>query len=588
MILLSQPWVGRLGATLLHFLWQGLAIAVVYAAARRGATRPMARYLLGCAALAAMAAACLITWLLLAPPTPAAVIATFAQPLFAAPPAPGPAGFMLPTAIGHAVPAAFLPAVVAVWLTGSALLWLRLVGGWILAARLRSRFVRPAPPEWQHLLRHLAARIGVARPVQLLVSALVQAPFVFGWLRPVVLVPAAALTGLPAAQLEALLLHELAHIRRHDYLVNALQSVVESLLFYHPAVWWISGHIRAERELCCDDVAVALTGDPLSYARALAGLTTTAPLTALGANGGALSHRIARLLGQTRPAAYGAQGTAIVVTAALLAFTLFAQPAERPKFEAASVKIAGPSGMQMVRPQPGRLTASASVRLLIQNAWSVQQFQIAGGPGWIDDERYQIEAKAAGNATRAQIFLMLQSLLEERFQLKIHHETRDVSGFALVAARGGIKLPAPKEGSCIEPAPAPNPEWSAGRMPAPGQGPVNPPDCGSPRVALQTSGAYLQGGRIAMPALVRTLSMILARPVVDRTAHSGLFDLELRFLPDQTTAAIPPPPPGSPISEDNTPNILAALPEQLGLRLEASRNPVDVIVIDRIERPAAN
>src|SRR5690242_19165880 len=139
MILLSQPWVGRLGATLLHFLWQGLAIAVVYAAARRGATHPMARYLLGCAALAAMAVACLITWLLLAPPTPAAVAATFAQPLFATPPpAPGPAAFVLPPAIGNAVPAAFLPAVVAVWLTGSALLWLRLVGGWILAARLRS------------------------------------------------------------------------------------------------------------------------------------------------------------------------------------------------------------------------------------------------------------------------------------------------------------------------------------------------------------------------------------------------------------------------------------------------------------------
>ena len=588
MIPLSQSCIDRLGSTLLHFLWQGLMIAVVYAAARRGATRPVTRYFLGCAALATMAAAPLITWLLLAPPAPAAVAATFTQPLFAAPSAPRPAAFMLPPAISNSVPEAFLPAVVAVWLTGSTLLWLRLIGGWMLAARLRSRFVRPAPPEWRHRFRRLAERARVSRPVQLLVSALVPAPSVVGWLRPVVLVPAAALTGLSAGQIEALLLHELAHIRRHDYFVNALQSVVESLLFYHPAVWWISGHLRAEREICCDDVAVALTGDGVSYARALAGLSTIVPLTALGANGGALSHRIARLLGQTRPAASGAQGPAIVVTAALVAFTMFAQPAERPKFAVASVKLASPSGMQMVRPQPGRLTASASLRLLIQNAWSVQQFQIAGGPSWIDDDRYQIDATTGENVTRAQMFLMLQSLLEERFQLKIQHETRDLSGFALVAARGGLKLPAPKPGNCVEPAPASNSEWSGGRMSVPGQGAANPPDCGSPRVSLETSGAHMQGGRIAMPALVRTLSMILARPVVDRTGHSALFDLELRFLPDQTTAAIPPPPPGSPISENNTPNILAALQEQLGLRLESARTPVDVIVIGHVERPAAN
>src|SRR6185295_2411884 len=126
----------------------------------------------------------------------------------------------------------------------------------------------------------------------------VQAPTVVGWLRPVVLVPVGALAGLPADQVEALLLHELAHIRRHDYLVNILQNVAESLLFYHPAVWWISGHIRAERELCCDDMAVFVCGDSLSYARALAQLESFRPaqVSALAANGGSLADRIARLL----------------------------------------------------------------------------------------------------------------------------------------------------------------------------------------------------------------------------------------------------------------------------------------------------
>ena len=135
------------------------------------------------------------------------------------------------------------------------------------------------------ILQKLGARIGLSRPVRLLVSALVQAPTVVGWLRPVMLVPVGALGGLPPEHLEALLLHELAHIRRHDYLVNILQSVAEALLFYHPAVWWVSVHIRAERELCCDDVAVSVSGDAFTYARALAQLEQYRP-----AHLGAVTH----------------------------------------------------------------------------------------------------------------------------------------------------------------------------------------------------------------------------------------------------------------------------------------------------------
>ena len=170
----------------------------------------------------------------------------------------------------------------------------------MVAARMRSMLVRRAPPEWQEILRKLGARIGLSRPVRLLVSALVQVPTVVGWLRPVVLVPVGALGGLPAGHLEALLLHELAHIRRHDYLVNMLQSVAEALLFYHPAVWWVSGHIRAERELCCDDVAVSVSGDALTYARALAQLESYRPAhlsAAVAANGGSLPDRIAQVAG---------------------------------------------------------------------------------------------------------------------------------------------------------------------------------------------------------------------------------------------------------------------------------------------------
>ena len=162
--------------------------------------------------------------------------------------------------------------------------------------------VRPASAEWQRSLDRLKARMSVSRPVRLLVSGLSSAPAAIGWLRPIVLVPAGALAGLPAAQMEALLLHELAHIRRHDYLVQILQSAVEAVFFYHPAVWWISSHMRTERELCCDDIAVSITGDAVIYARALAEFDSASgfiqprswPRTAAP-----LADRIARLLGQS-------------------------------------------------------------------------------------------------------------------------------------------------------------------------------------------------------------------------------------------------------------------------------------------------
>src|SRR6266516_2423173 len=146
-----------------------------------------------------------------------------------------------------------------------------------------------------------AARLRISRPVRVLGSAVVQVPAVIGWLRPVILLPASALTGLTPLQLDALLAHELAHVRRYDYMVNLLQSVVETLLFYHPAAWWVSQQVREAREHCCDDLAVAVCGDAHFYATALLGmerLRVTPPAFALAATGrgGALLGRIRRLV----------------------------------------------------------------------------------------------------------------------------------------------------------------------------------------------------------------------------------------------------------------------------------------------------
>jgi beta-lactamase regulating signal transducer with metallopeptidase domain len=188
------------------------------------------------------------------------------------------------------------PAIVGLWMTGVGALSLRLLGGWVLARRLVRRDTRPLVGAW---IDRLKERMRMRHAVAFLESAHVEVPMVIGWLRPAILVPVAALSGLTAPELEAILAHELAHIRRHDYVVNLLQCVVEVLIFYHPATWWITRVIRREREHCCDDMAVAASCDRLTYARALAALEgLRAPAFSLSpaANGGNLLARIRRIL----------------------------------------------------------------------------------------------------------------------------------------------------------------------------------------------------------------------------------------------------------------------------------------------------
>jgi uncharacterized protein (TIGR03435 family) len=605
-ILATQPWVERLGLTLLHFVWQGAIVVAMYTVARRWGARtlgPGGRYFLACAALTAMAIVPIATWMLLPGPARESAAVTFTAPLSA--PRHESVRFMpllLPAEAYAALPGQFrpgqfrpghfLPWVVGFWLIGASAFSLRLLGGWILAERLRYRMVCAASLEWQRTLDRLKARIAVARPVRLLVSGLLEAPAAIGWFRPIVLVPAGALAGPPSAPLEALLLHELAHIRRCDYLVHILQSVVESVLFYHPGVWWISGHMRTERELCCDDIAVSITGDAVGYARALAEFDSARFIqrVVVAANGGSVADRIARLLGQSSTSRRASGGTAIAPALILLtigAWAVFAQPAARPQFEVASIKPSVSQRVMNVRPLPGRLTADATLQILMQYAYGV--WKIVGGPNWLTSSRYQIDATADAAASRDQMFLMLQSLLEDRFHLKTHRDTKDLPVFALVPNRGSLKLPPPKEGVCVDSAMDAPAEWAgAGRMAAPGEGQPTKSRCGSAVVALGPRGAEMKGGKIAMPELVRTLSMLLGRSVIDQTGFTGLFDLQLDFVPDDTTPSMPPPPPNSGISDITGVSIAQALQQQLGLRLQSTKGPVQVIVVDQAEPPSVN
>jgi len=316
-----------LGWALVHSLWQcalaaaGLAalLAVVPARAAR------ARYALAAATLALTLALPVGTLVRLHPASSetsvdSAVPAAVAPTPAAIPRAPEASPGLIPLSpqsarrYGSAAPAIvvlrlasrvrarlepLLPWIVVLWLTGVVTLSLRLTSGWLAARRLRALGTLPAPEPCVAALHRLAARLRVSRPVRLLQSAMVQVPAVLGWVRPVILLPASALTGLTPLQLEALLAHELAHVRRYDYLVNLVQSVIETLLFYHPAVWWISARVRDEREHCCDDLAVAVCGDAHFYASALLGmerLRVTTPMLALSAAGGSLMGRVQRLV----------------------------------------------------------------------------------------------------------------------------------------------------------------------------------------------------------------------------------------------------------------------------------------------------
>jgi beta-lactamase regulating signal transducer with metallopeptidase domain len=306
-ILTPSPWVEAIGWMLLHSLWQGTGVAMVLLGVlyllRRGPSQ--VRHLAACAAMVLVVALPISTH----HRSDASPRATPAR--HDADRAPAIRGRITPIVPGSVAisPSAssrlaerlesMLPVVVALWMAGVGVFSLRLWGGWVQARRWVRQQSHPLADPWPERVKRLRERLGVRRVAVLLESARVEVPMVVGWLRPAILVPVAALAGLSAAELEAILAHELAHIRRHDYVVNMIQCVVEVLMFYHPAAWWISRVIRREREECCDDLAVATCRDRLTYARALAameGLRAPAFSPSPAASGGILLARVRRIL----------------------------------------------------------------------------------------------------------------------------------------------------------------------------------------------------------------------------------------------------------------------------------------------------
>jgi len=341
--ILSQEVVQKLGWTLLHSLWQGGIVVLLLAVLLRVLQKTSAnlRYVISCLGLAVIVLLPVVTFCVVPAPAPTSGVESIPGSL-------APVIGQLPEVYEADLPlqrateymqmspvvswrqwaknlyTSALPGIVLGWFIGVLALSFWHLGGWAHLQRLKRKKINQVDASLKDKLDNLAERLKVTRPVKLMKSALVQIPTVVGCLRPVILLPASALTGLTSQQLEAVLAHELAHIRRYDYLVNMLQTVVEIVGFYHPAVWWISHKMRVERENCCDDLAVSICGDKVGYARALTSMEEIRLAQGelvIAASGGNLFTRISRLVGN-ESARKARPGWAPVVLSALLIIAL--------------------------------------------------------------------------------------------------------------------------------------------------------------------------------------------------------------------------------------------------------------------------
>jgi len=368
--LFAPDTLRTLGWSLLHFVWQGFALAAIASVAFTLFRRASTRYIVGVLTLFAMVTSVAFTVVVLlnsqaamqateSVATPLIVLtqktffAQTAQPVIAGAPAV------------KSLSAQALPILVEFWLAGVLFFTLRTAGSLIYLERIRRAASISVAPALRAKCRELQSRLGITHVIRFCECRWLDAPAVIGWFRPVVLLPVRALTGLTEDQIEAVIAHELAHIRRFDAFANLFQVVVESLLFFHPAVWWLNKRVRIERENCCDDVAVAACGNHLGYARALTTMEEwrATPAFSLAANGSPLAARISRILGvrhatENRTAGLGAGFVcfaAAIVAASLLygvAHPAAAARIEKVLFTPAAQAFPTPRPTPVAKPMP--------------------------------------------------------------------------------------------------------------------------------------------------------------------------------------------------------------------------------------------
>ncbi len=494
-------------------------------------------------------------------------------------------------------------AVVAVW-------WLR----WRRVAAIAREATAVTAGRELDALRRLETSLAVATPIRLVESGASLEPGIFGFIRPILVWPRAIGNRLDEQQLVTILAHEISHVRRHDNFTAAVHMVVQALFWFHPLVWWIGARLVDERERACDEAVVRLGHEPRVYAETIltaCRIFLESPLPCVaGVTGSNLRTRIERIMRGGALEALTPMKTVLVAglpIAAIVApivvgildaprvraasFSRMLEQEAVAEFEVASVKPnkMGAAKVSIQTLPGGRFTAeNVTLRGLILFAYRLQPLQLTGGPAWLDSDRFDIVAKSGtddpgnlfdaerrGEVSRPQV--MLRALLKERFALDVHTVTRELPTYALVRARSDGTL-----GSDIRP--------SALDCSVPPRGGVPPAGSISCGIRIGGGPGTMVAGGASMAQLAKTLTTWVGRIVFDRTGLDGAFDFTLKWTPDQMPQGFDKKiaAGGLAPADPDGPSIFTALQEQLGLKLDSQKGPVDVMIVDRAEHPKEN
>ena len=490
----------------------------------------------------------------------------------------------------------------SLWAAGVIVFLLPITAGLWQLRRIR-RFGVP----WRHgqtVVQELAERVGIKRQIDVVLHDDVVGPMTCRILHPAIVCPADVQLWTDA-ELERAMLHELEHVRRADCFTHGLARLVCAVYWFHPLVWMSWRRLGLEAERACDD-AVLRRAEATEYADQLVRLARRIkanrrrPLLAM-ANRSDLTVRIASVLdakqrrGRPRAAFTAAAITAaalmIAAIAPLRAVSTISQAPAQPRleFEVASVKknLSGNQGGSFgARPGGQIIVTNNTLRNIIRNVWNLQDFQIVGGPEWINQDRWDVNAKAPESLIQQQpqqqqpmqqqqqLLMMMRTMLADRFQLVVHNENREMPVYAIVLARPDGRFgPQLKrsELDCNALAEA----IKRGEATPPPRSPDRP-FCGT-----RTGAGTIMTSGVQMADFARNLAPSTGRIVLDRTGLTGPFDIELKFTPDPLGPGV-----GDPATD--VPSLFVAIQEQLGLKLEAVRAPVDVLVIDSAQRPTEN
>jgi uncharacterized protein (TIGR03435 family) len=426
----------------------------------------------------------------------------------------------------------------------------------------------------------------------------VMEPCVIGVWRPVLLVPSGIEDDLTPRQLAAVLLHERCHLRRRDNVTAALHMIAEAVFWFYPPVWWIGSRLIDERERACDEEVLRRFGEPRTYAEGIVNVCrryVESPLVCVsGVSGANVKNRIRDIMTNRTIAKLSVAKKAVLAGVAVVAVAapIFAQSVPRrstgdPRFEVASIKrnTGDAQKMMVLAPRflPGGSFEAFNVTLgsLIRLAYGLQDFQMVGGPKWIDTDRFDMQARGPQGAAESDAPRRLQALLAERFALKAHRETRDHPIYALVLARADRSLGPRLRRSQIDPRKI---EEQDARMLRESPATFTPLECGL------AAGRRLGDCGTTMAVLASRFPMYVGRMVVDRTGLTGAYAYDLRFGDNPMPGAGPGggfPFPTQPANPD-APSLFTALEEQLGLKLVPQTGRVEVLVIDHVQQPKPN